>query len=377
MTPSYSDRYKTTYPHGFRAGQPITKRYQECRIMHPFQQALVTPQRYLSRTDTFRSNLATQPAPETEAPIWANRIMTDEGNACLIKAYDKLRSSISRAELGVGIAEAREAIGMVNHRCVQLAQAAVALRKGQFRKLEAIFRKAPTRSPKSPRLKALAGNWRVDEGVRFPSQKKIAAKWSVEKSISSIWLEFWMGWAPLVGDIFNCLEVATGEMPPFLVRGTSGYQTTYQGREGQGWIRTWDMDAFVRVGLRADVYIVNPNLALLNQFGLANPASIALAIIPFSFVLEWFVNLQQVLNTWTDFLGFELRNQQTTWKYGARGTASLVGYGNPYYDGEASRVVFTREMVLATPKLGFRRVSGLSVTRGATAMALLVSIFAP
>lgn len=358
MTPSYSDEYTTTYPDGFRAGRPVTKKYQEKRVMHPFVQASVTPQRYLSRIDTFRSDVAGQPAPGQEAPIWANQIYTDEKNACLIKAYDKLKGSISRAELGVGIAEASESISLVNGRCVQLARAAVALRKGRLSDVKRILREGVPTPRKG-----------------FPPDTKVKKLLAAGRPMASIWLEYWMGWAPLIGDIYASLEVATGPMPPVLIRGSSGYQKTYKGSSGlPRELRSWDMDAFIRVGLQADVEITNPNLALLNQFGLANPVSIALAVVPFSFMLEWFVNLNQVVSSYTDFLGFGLSNQQTTVKYGAEGKASYIIYGTPYYSGVAKHVTFTRTLDITTPKLGFRRVNGLSTTRGATALSLLVSI---
>lgn len=358
MTPTYSDVYFTSYPDGFRAGQPVTKRYQEKRVMHPFVQELVTPQKYHSRTDTFHSDIPSQPVPGQEAPIWVNQIITDEQNACLIKAYDKLKGSISRAELGVGIAEASESIGLVTKRCIQLARAAVALRKGYLRDVRRIL---------------LEGVPLPRKG--FPPDTRVKKMLAAGRPVGSIWLEYWMGWAPLIGDIYASLEVATGPMPPVLIRGTSGFQKPYKGSSGSPQeLRTWEMDAFIRVGLQADVVITNPNLALLNQFGLANPVSVFIAVVPFSFMLEWFVNLNQVVSSYTDFLGFGLSNQQTTIKCGAEGKASFVLYGTPYYAGTAKHVRFTRTLDITTPKLGFRRVNGLSTTRGATALSLLVSI---
>lgn len=355
--PSYTPYSLTDYPDGFKLGYPVTNRYRSGHKLKPMVAAYKRPQPYFMRVYSYTWQEGVSCAPGVEAPIWANQIKTDEGNQCLIKAWDKLRSkALARAETGVGLVEIQKSIEMVNYRCVQLARAAMALKRGQFRKFTAILGTPPHPADKH--------------------RKKV-----FEKEISGLWLEYWMGWAPTVGDIFAALEVCTSTPPIETVKASSGFAKTYKGQTQAGdEIRKWDMEATIRVGLKVDLEMVNPNLALLNQLGLANPATVFYQTLPFSFMLEWFVNLGQLLNMYSDFLGFNLKDPETTWKYGATGLSTYThrvwGNQSPIHRiGVDKAQTFSRALTLEKPSLGFRRVNGLSVTRGATAIALLISIF--
>jgi hypothetical protein len=70
---------------------------------------------------------------------------------------------------------------------------------------------------------------------------------------------------------------------------------------------------FVRTGGR--VGIENLDLALASQLGVVNPASIAWELIPFSFIVDWFLNVGDFLNQFSDFLGLRIEDDYTSHHY--------------------------------------------------------------
>lgn len=348
MTPAYESYTETTYPSN------NSRKYVDGWRRVKGSGHGVKPTDYLIIRDDYEKEEGNPLTPGGVAQIYRNDIWSNEGNTTRIKAYDKLRSQLNRAELGTGIAEAGATIQGINSRCVQLVRGFAALKRGDVKKFSNTFRK-----PTPPKLRKLP-------------------PWKVRRDASGIWLEYWLMWAPTVGDVYNALEVATGDSPAYTIRGSSSYSKHYADEGGDiswlGYANTFD--AMIRVGYKANVTISNPNIALLNQFGLVNPMKVFYDLMFLSFVVEWFVNLGQVLSAFTDFAGFDVEAESNL-LVKAKGQCHSVTNGNVDYKGVDSSVMFTRALGLVTPELGVRRVRGLSTTRGATAIALLVSMLAP
>jgi hypothetical protein len=60
------------------------------------------------------------------------------------------------------------------------------------------------------------------------------------------------------------------------------------------------------------VRITNPNLFLANRLGLLNLPGVAWDLIPWSFVVNMFTNMGQMVNSLTDFVGVEVSNGSST-----------------------------------------------------------------
>ena len=56
--------------------------------------------------------------------------------------------------------------------------------------------------------------------------------------------------------------------------------------------------------------ISSPNSLKANQLGLVNPASVAWELIPFSFLVDWFLPVGKFLESYTDTVGMQLDNIQ-------------------------------------------------------------------
>lgn len=275
-------------------------------------------------------------------------------NAAYRRLVDKLGS---RSQLGALAFERREAINMVTRRVDMLYQAYRHLRRGRFSRF----------------LRTL--------GVT-PNRKDRGKKWNRPSQASRLWLEYWFGWAPAVADIYNAVDVWQQPIPSnsLVASSKAGMTNRFQSKTANDHVvREWDATFIVR--LQGNVLVDNPNLWEANRLGLVNPAAVAWELVPFSFLVDWFINVNQVISSYTDFLGLEVTEPQTVRFAKVRSKAYHLGnilwpgyhYG---YEVIGSHALVHRELGAWTrPSLVWRPPGGLSWTRGITAISLLISIF--
>lgn len=275
---------------------------------------------------------------------------TTRSAQALKKAYDRLKGAIDEpASLAVSIAERKQAISMMTTRVMQIFRFSRALRKGRFddaaKELGLLV--PPRRSGFNPRVTA--------------------------KNFGNLWLELHLGWKPLIGDIYSCLDVLQRGLPPFTVRGRAGY--TKEEVFGNAQVDTYRLHR-EKVQLNATILVSDPNLWRANQLGLINPAVVVWELVPFSFVLDWFVPVGDFLSQYTDFVGLNLSRTSTTY-YTTQVEKRFFKDGTILRDQKKQAVVVERIMGIATPPLVYNRVTGLSVTRAATAVSLLLQTLRP
>ena len=196
------------------------------------------------------------------------------------------------------------------------------------------------------------------------------------------WLEYWFGWAPLVNDVYGACDVLQKPLEKYSLRRSARERKTLLKKDGQvswGWSRRAYHDYEIRCVVGCDIAITNPNLFLLNRMGLANPLSVAWAVMPYSFLVDWFANVGDYLNQCTDFAGLTLVSPYTSfiWKDKCR---------SEDWSGPANKHVLTNTRI--SESTYFNRGTGingvtlrvgipprLSVTRAASAISLLVQNF--
>lgn len=247
---------------------------------------------------------------------------------------------------------------MVLSRLVQLHKGAKALRKGQFRKF----------------LKTFGIKAKPKDENRF---------WSRPKDFAGLWLEYWMGWAPTLGDIYTSLEFLGGEIPSSTVRaGSAASLNDISNRSVSGSYRYKTMSAGkCRCWIQADVKLTNPNLYNLNGLGLLNPLKTVWETTPFSWFVDWFTNVGQVLGRFTDWVGLSLENLIVSCKTDGTVSWERIAKTSGVVVTTRDRKVcyFVRKVggVLPVVKPILRMPNGLSLTRGLTLSSLLVQLFAP
>lgn len=261
------------------------------------------------------------------------------------RAYDKFVSQVhDNASLGMMMMERREAINTIVHRAGTIRLAWLALRTGNFRKFLKVLDVPPKRKHR---------------GIVRVRSKQAAA----------YWLEYWFGWSPLLSDIYQAVTLLDSPYPSYRVKAVGGNRLTvttgYQ-----------PYDALSLCIIQADVSVSNEMLYRAQQFGVINPATVAWELVPFSFLVDWFIPIGRYLQSYTDFVGLVLRN--------AFFTKVLKGKGEYYYPTiqaggvlRSSATGIFVQRILGTPSfVPLWAIPGrLSVTRAATAVSLLVSLF--
>lgn len=282
------------------------------------------------------------------------------------RAYAKFKTEVeggigNQASLGVSVAEGREAIAGIIDRATRLRKSYAALRRGRFKEF----------------LRQIGGR---------PRERHKKTMFTRPKDASALWLEYWLAWAPLVGDINASVAVLTDPHlhPPIRVK--KGARVFLPGtfyRDGGNQKFYSDVKGYVRVSIEADVKVVNLNTHLASRMGLNNWAGIAWAVVPFSFIVDWFANIGDILDSYTDFAGLEMSNQQITCLVRAFDETRIDQYTWGYltgqiYTGPNSAAQFRRVLTTSLPRPSFRVQCDWDVfspTRAATAISLLLSIF--
>jgi len=273
-------------------------------------------------------------------------------------AYDKLVSQLgNQSQMANNLIEGHQSISMASERLLQIGRFASALRKGNL----------------GDAAKALAS----------PSNPKPKLKGKA-KDFAGQFLEGHFGWVPLIQDVYNAMN--TLQKPNFDSQSVVGHKTIHDRVDLRSEYRGGGYHSFGSASqtnvfsckMRARIRISNPNAYLANQLGLVNPASIAWEAVPYSFVADWFGNVGQVLNSMSDFVGIDVLDAYTTTSTECHISESLANVDAPYPSliGSGSwkmhDIRVARSVGIIGPSLALKPFKGFSVTRGVTAISLLL-----
>lgn len=257
------------------------------------------------RYRTYLSTGAPYPATLGDPVEWAG-IRNNNASMCLTKALNKLRDG--RVQNGSDIGEAKKTADMIARDMAQVLAAYKAARAGAWNRIPGI----------------LGMRWRdVITGRAFADR----------------WLEYQYGWKPLIGSVYDNVGILSDLMKKkdstFKVSHTG--QIQYSTESAGTSLVKWDCGSKCTVA-----FIARPSdhlIASLDQQGLLNPLSIAWELTPFSFVVDWFLPVGEMLNGLTSTLGLEFvtgfrnltnaRKRTATWNPAALGpTETLQSPGN-------------------------------------------------
>ena len=200
------------------------------------------------------------------------------------------------------------------------------------------------------------------------------------RDFSNTWLEFHFGWEPLVKDIGDAAEVLQSDFGSKHVSAKGTTRITSIARTFPvNTVQVIKRDFKVSARISGDIIITNPNLYLANHMGFINPAVVAWVLVPFSFVVDWFVNVGDFLSSYTDLIGVTLSNTSNTmFSKSTFEEMQLITFpSQPWYNttitGSMDAVRFQRVLGIGSgPALKTRPPKRVSAVRGATAISLLV-----
>lgn len=208
------------------------------------------------------------------------------------KCVSKLQADIAKSDFNLAVsgAEASKTVQHIANTAGRVLRAAVALKKGRL----------------GDAYRALGHEVGMK---RLPKSKK------VRSNAASYWLELQYAWGPLLSDIHGaCQALATRlnepKVPIFYAESRSGQQSFNQVRYRSG-DSSWSIDTHLEIKLkevcRIGVYyrIRNGNIVQAARLGLTNPALVVWELVPFSFVVDWFLPVGNFLSQLSAYHGLE------------------------------------------------------------------------
>lgn len=272
---------------------------------------------------------------------------------CREKVYGKVTNGTS-ASLGAALFELRESLGMIANRLLQLFRGFRALRRGKFAKFARIF------------------------GItKHPKVKKRRERWSRPKDASKLWIEYWFGWAPTIGDIYSACEAISKEWGSTRVVASSMVTVPVNYRSIWGSSSNFqDGSLVLRTRMQGEYYISNPNLRLAQQLGLANPLAVIWELTPFSWFADWFGSVGSFISSVSDDFGLSWDNTRMITRY-VEGSVSHDIRNSSYHNTFTVNWRAARRTVgpWPLPKIHLKKLDRLSWTRGLTASSLCVLLF--
>lgn len=273
---------------------------------------------------------------------------SDFTNSVRATAYTRLMGkALPQAAMLVNMAQGVQTWEMVAARTLQLVRAFKYLRRGK--------------------LGSFAAELSLDPNL---VRRKVTHKRAIQDP-QGAWLEFTFGWSPFIGDIYNAIDVLQTQFPTVPIRGSATATEAIERSNSYGWRR--NAVRKVQARLVADLVITNPNLLLANQLGLLNPAAVVWDVIPFSFVVDWFLPVGKFIKTFNDQAGIKLLGQCTTLKHWVSNNERDSGF----WSGENFATATTR-IVGPFVKPGFPtklQLPTASLWLATTSVALALQVF--
>lgn len=153
---------------------------------------------------------------------------------------------------------------------------------------------------------------RVKQLEKIPKKRRPYA----EQALASNVLEVEFGWRPLFSDLHAAMyTVCQDGIPPAWLVGRhkeSVNKTMPRFIINSSRYKTEAFLGSVGCTVAANVTISNPNLWLLNRLGLINPLGAAWDLIPWSFLVGAFVNVNAMINSLSNEVGLTITHKSVT-----------------------------------------------------------------
>jgi len=213
------------------------------------------------------------------------RFLSDLDN-CRAEAQTQARNRLreGRVSNGADLAQARQSVNMISQDAARVLRALAALRRGNV--LEA--------------ARILGLSWRKGK----------------HGSIADLWLELQYGWKPLLSSIHDNASLLGkgGLLEGSSVKASAQRQTAYQETFSRG---RDTISVECRGGVRTaySAWVRSPGVVRADTLGLINPAEVAWELVPFSFVVDWFIPVGNVLQSLTATAGLDFANGYTSTRH--------------------------------------------------------------
>jgi hypothetical protein len=120
-------------------------------------------------------------------------------------------------------------------------------------------------------------------------------------TISNRWLELQYGWMPLLSDLHGSVEELQAGLTRPRTRKITVRATAEEDRKVQNYYvphlqKYSEIDAYAKTTVKVVAYLRQESLAA-SRLGLTNPLNLAWELVPYSFVIDWFIPIGNWLNS--------------------------------------------------------------------------------
>lgn len=152
---------------------------------------------------------------------------------------------------------------------------------------------------------------------------------------SDMWLEFIYGWSPFLSDIEKLCKMEP-PIPDRNIREPFGKNLSFSENLSPKNPRTSpDSISIYKGKVNAvcflQVEIDTPFIVSASQLGLTNPLNTLWEIVPFSFVIDWFIPIQRYIEQYDALDGIYIRDKLLVTKTRYVGTKDSTHWGSSYY----------------------------------------------
>lgn len=211
----------------------------------------------------------------------------------------------------------------------------------------------------------------VSGALKSLASKRARARLYYKKKASDIYLEGIFGWVPLMQDIYSAFEVLSSPIACDKVsgKGKTTISNAILDSTNRGVVQT-NFSAKASLTLR----LRNPNVALLGNLGLLNPAAVMWDMVPYSFVINWFVPVGAYLSSLSDLYGYEVENPFCTTHFVANASGDVLVRNDVgkyvWMPRVFTRVETERKLGLPPLKLPPPRMPTANLTKAMISLAL-------
>lgn len=382
---------------GPMVGEKVTKqrrRYYdsdyEQKVKYPWLPKLMMP--YRTSTVTELANAAPRPTGSSlvHYPSCFGGVYdpgSDNQDTLLAQAraasdlFERI-GSLDTFDLGLALAEGKKTIGLIANTATRIARSYAYLKKGRIKEVfttlgiledTKLTRKLVDRNGK--RLENAGEHRRY---LQREFRKKDAGGFAARS-----WLELTYGWTPLLYDIDGAAE----KLATYLHQNYSDVTVTGKGEQTRTYnVSTSSRNHSGRVHVQCkwavELKVINDALRLKTSLGLTNPASIAWELVPFSFVVDWFIPFGAWIDGLSVLNGYSIvqksrATKKTMFKYSE--TTAGETFVKPGFTSHRTYIEETLDRVInVNPTLRspfFDMGAKLGVKRFTSALSLLKVVF--
>lgn len=202
------------------------------------------------------------------------------------------------------------------------------------------------------------------------------------QNFSGRWLELQYGWLPLLGSIHAVIDEPSLPLSRVVTcRATERVRYVVKSDPDYDFYQKADFDLMARVTVQGRITLSDSALANAQAYGIMNPLLLAWELLPYSFVVDWFIPIGNYLNALTAMSGVVVSDANMTTTLSFDGCwETLGGKGQPSFASVIpgfNRMEYKHKVrTLSIPPVPIPRVkSPISTTHALNAIALLAEAF--